>query len=605
MIISNTRILLLLLAISNILQPQEKIPSVLQVNINPERGMQSEFIIIPDSNTYDASEHILSFVSDIRINADASLLIRETIIVKSTGKKIIHGIVREFPMRYQSKITKTNYIVDFDIHEITQDGKPAEYFIKNVYNGKEIYIGSKDVFLPSGEHIYTIVYSTQRQLGFFADHDELYWNVTGNGWQFPIDQAKAIVHIPLDIPIEQVQVYAYTGKAGSIEQNYTVSIDNHDINYTTTNPLRRYEGLTIVVGWPKGFVVEPFWYKKFYWFLRDNILLFMATLWIFILLFWYLFWSIRIYFRNKSGIIIPLFYPPENMSPSAIGFVEHRSFKDTFLAVDIVDLAVYGWVTITYSYSFLSSTYTLTCAKNIDRLEQDTETNTYQKKLIATLFAKGNTVILNRKNRTYIKNTIGIIKQYTKQKYSHYIDYCLFLHSVAVCISIIGLIVCILSPDEHEILFLVIPAAIAIHLLMIYSFRAYTPEGQKVRNAIDGFKLFLNATEKERLKFISTPPTQTPELYEKYLPYAMVLGIEEQWTQQFTSLFTRLEHEGRPYKPIWYIGRPFKSTSFASHLHRTLKHTISSSVTPPGSKSGFGKSGGSGGGGGGGGGRGW
>ena len=108
----------------------------------------------------------------------------ETITVNSTGNVIKRGIYREFPTRYKDR-HGNNYVVDFSVNEVLRDGKPESYHLEGLSNGTRVYIGRKEVFLNPGTYTYTIRYSTNRQLGFFKDHDELYWNVTGNGWSFP------------------------------------------------------------------------------------------------------------------------------------------------------------------------------------------------------------------------------------------------------------------------------------------------------------------------------------------------------------------------------------------------------------------------------------
>jgi len=133
--------------------------------------------------------------------------------------------------------------------------------------------------------------------------------------------------------------------------------------------------------------------------------------------------------------------------------------------------------------------------------------------------------------------------------------------------------------------------------LFVYLLTGYTKEGLSVKNKIEGFKLFLATTEEDRLKVIGTPPTKTPQLYEKYLPYAIALGVEKQWSAKFAPVFAELEQEGTPYVPIWYVGTGsfarFDTSSFSADLSRSLN-------TSSGRSNGGGGSGSGGGGGGGG-----
>ena len=170
----------------------------------------------------------------------------------------------------------------------------------------------------------------------------------------------------------------------------------------------------------------------------------------------------------------------------------------------------------------------------------------------------------------------------------------------------------VVAPFEGASFWLFLCAYVIMLYLFSRSLKGYTIEGMRLKNQIDGFKLFLVTTETDRLKVIGTSPTKTPELYETYLPYAMALGVEQAWSAQFAPLFRKMEQAGTPYYPLWMIGwdsLAFSSSSFSSGFSSGISSAISSSGTPPGSKSGFGGGGsgggfsGGGGGGGGGGGR--
>lgn len=152
-----------------------------------------------------------------------------------------------------------------------QDGKPESYHFEDLSNGIRIYIGRQDVFLKPGAYTYTIRYSTGRQLGFFKDHDELYWNVTGNGWSFPIDRATATVQLPGVAEDKILEVDAYTGFTGGKGKDFFASTRSPGtVLFQTKRPLKPGEGLTIVVTWPKGYVAEPTITEKAQSFITDN-----------------------------------------------------------------------------------------------------------------------------------------------------------------------------------------------------------------------------------------------------------------------------------------------------------------------------------------------
>jgi uncharacterized membrane protein len=157
--------------------------------------------------------------------------------------------------------------------------------------------------------------------------------------------------------------------------------------------------------------------------------------------------------------------------------------------------------------------------------------------------------------------------------------------------------------------FVLVPAALTI-LVFVYLMRAPTALGRQFLDKIEGFRLYLDVAEKDELA-LRHPPEKTPALFEAYLPYALALGVEQAWAEQFAEVFDRIKDStGEAYQPSWYHGR-WRSGWFGGSTRNFAKMTsalngaISSASTPPGSSSGSGGGGSSGGGGGGGGGGGW
>ena len=225
------------------------------------------FLLLLSREAFAEGERILSFDSDIIVHENSTLTVRETIRAHSEGDQIRHGIYRDFPSLYQSKYG-TRILVDFRVVEVMRDGRPDGYHTEDRDNGVRVYLGKSDVLLDPGDYTYTLTYETDRQLGFFADHDELYWNVTGNGWIFPIERATAIVRLPGGIPRDKITTEGYTGPQGSKEKAYRSSVGlDRSAWFEATALLDAGEGLTIVVGWPKGFVAGPTGGEKARYFL--------------------------------------------------------------------------------------------------------------------------------------------------------------------------------------------------------------------------------------------------------------------------------------------------------------------------------------------------
>ena len=214
-------------------------------------------------------ERIGEFRGDVVVEPDGALTVTETIRVVATGQQIKRGIIRDFPTRYTGKYGET-VNVGFQLLHVTRDGAPERYKIESYANGLRIKIGNKDVFLPQGEYVYTLVYRTTRQLGFFEDYDELYWNVTGSGWSFEIESARASVTLPGGA--ELTNWAAYTGKPGERGQDFQTAYQPSGaaLAVQTSRALAPGEGFTIAIAWPKGFVAEPTASQKTADFARDN-----------------------------------------------------------------------------------------------------------------------------------------------------------------------------------------------------------------------------------------------------------------------------------------------------------------------------------------------
>ena len=170
-----------------------------------------------------AQEEILSYHSDIEIHADASMTVTEKITVRSEGNRIQRGIFRDFPTQYQDRFGNT-IRVNFQPISITRDTNNEPWSSEPRSNGVRVYIGDANVLLTNGIHNYELRYRTTRQLGYFEDHDELYWNVTGNGWDFRILQASARLTLPQEIGISELAVEGYTGPFGASAEGITQRI---------------------------------------------------------------------------------------------------------------------------------------------------------------------------------------------------------------------------------------------------------------------------------------------------------------------------------------------------------------------------------------------
>jgi len=624
----------------------------------------------------DSTERITDYSSDITVAKNGGLTVTETITVMVQDDQIRHGIFRDFPTTYTDRYGR-RMRVGFTVLRVTRDGFNEPYDLANIEDGERIKIGDANVLLSPGLHTYTITYATDRQIGFYDKFDELYWNVTGNFWAFPIDQAEAIVHLPPGARI--LQSAYYTGAAGSRDQNAaSEKLSGNVIRFRTTEALQANEGLTIAVGFNKGAVLPPSAVELRADFIRDNASMIVALAGTLILLVYFgvTWWSFG---RDpKHGTIIPLFAPPDGFSPAAVRYVHLMAYDRKAYAASLIDMAVKGYLTIAEN----DGTYTLT---RTGKSEEACGLSDTESAIAARIFEDGNAIEMKQVNHTNIAASISALKTTLHNEYEknyfvtnlHWliggvaililtalgsailssgsaaaasamfplgmfaVAASLFVHRAwnawqsaiygpgsrilntfgalfmtAFAIPFIGVMIVVFAGFGGEIS---LPAAAALVVggvacyVFYHLLKAPTLAGAKIRDQIDGFRIFLNTAEKDRLEKLN-PPNVTPAVFEKFLPYAIALDCENQWSKRFeaeAAAAGSVPSAGAAYggyMPIWYSGRSFDSFGaggFASALGASLAASAASAATAPGSGAGSGGGGFSGGGGGGGGGGGW
>ena len=618
-----------------------------------------------------AAEEIVSFQSVIQVNPDASLTVTETITVRAEGIRIKRGIFRDFPTRY---FEDSGYLrkVGFTILGIKRDGKAEPYFTKNISRGVRIYIGKKDVFLDHGIHTFELQYRTTRQLRHFEEYDELYWNVTGNRWAFPINRARARVILPPGAKIRQKA--GYTGYFGGSGKDYRVSGEtDREISFETTRPLRVYEGLTIAVGWQKGLVREPGRWERLSLLVIDNSGVFVLAGGAVLTVLYFLFsWSL--FGRDpERGVVIPLFAPPEGFSPAAVSYLHFMGFAragrgatKAFVAA-LTSLATKGHLTIEDDDDELTLIATGKDRRGLPAGERaiakgllgSRKKITFTRKhgrVIATTQSNFESAIKGEYGQAFFRNNyvrygigaaIGILslilflplQQPSEKQIIIYAETLLsglsgalllalggrrllgwipgggskLLGGLFTLLGLVAIVPALLMPAAAVgTLPVYVPLAILAIAVSLVAFffllRAPTVVGRRIMDQIEGFKLYLTVAESERLNLVGAPDLDAT-LYERYLPYAIGLGVEEPWSEAFAAHLARSAPEAEySYQPAWYHGRAWDSGRMgtaAGAMVAAVGASMASAMPTSSSSSGSSGGGFSGGGGGGGGGGGW
>jgi len=539
-------------------------------------------------------ERIINYLSEIRVSSDAKVTVADTILVHSEADEIKHGIFRDFPTSYKDRFGN-KYNVSFSVKEALLDGKRVNFWQERNGNGIRVYVGDKENTLKEGDYTYRLTYESEGQLGFFQDHDELFWNVTGNGWVFPIDKISAKVYLPDGVQAKDIRVDGFTGISGSTEKALKSVVTKNGAEFITTRALGEGEGLTIVVGWPKGFVSEP---SRTVRTIRSNLSSGVMVAGFFLVLSFYV-WAWAKKGRDpKKGSVIPQYEPPRNLTPAEMRYVMRFGYDKKALTSMLLHLAVKGYIKIKQEGKEYS----------IELLKEYQGNNKGERDTIREIFSKGQVIKLDKKDyRVFQKAENALVGELQEGFRGKYFSWNLLYFALGFFFTMILFFICAVLPPGITPLTVVMLLLIAVvHAMFIFLLRAPTVEGRRLMDEIEGFKWFLSVTEKERMNF-HNPPNRTPELFERFLPYALGLGVENKWAEQFATVFAQLKEAGKPYVPAWYVGNNFNAlytANFATDLSHSLNASISAASTPPGSSSGF-SGGSSGGGGGGGGGGGW
>jgi uncharacterized membrane protein YgcG len=557
-----------------------------------------------------AQERILSYDSQVQVNADGSLDVTEAIRVHAEGNQIRRGIYRDFPTRYHDRYGN-RVVVDFQMLEVLRDGRPEPWFTERVGNGVRINTGNDDLLPTPGDFTFRLRYRTTRQLGFFADHDELYWNAIGTGWIFPIEGGSVAVRLPEPVPVEQLHAEAYTGPQGAKDQHYEASIPAPGTaGWRLTQPLQPQEGLTIVLSFPKGVVAAPSGVQKSFWLLRDNRGLLVALAGLVALLAYCTGRWRKVGRDPPAGTIIVRYDPPAGHSPAGLRYMKRMRYDMRCFSADLLSLAVSRALIIQRDKAPLKDTWTLQGTPGGGDAAAHTPE---QAALLDALFGGGHaTLELAQKNAATIQ---GIIQKHARALGGRFKPQMFRTHggsiTVAVLIALLSSVAAFgIGAGAGPIVLLVIPVALAMLVVVIvfaFLVRAPTVEGRKLLDEIEGLKRYLSVAEKQDLQRLQGPDGGEPQLdatrFESLLPYAVALEVEDAWTKKFTLAVGAAAAAEATSAITWYRGAQIGDIgSFSKAIGSSLASQIASSSSPPGSSSGGGGGGSSGGGGGGGGG---
>ena len=540
-----------------------------------------------------ASEwHIKNFDSNLVVAQDGTTTVREHLEIDFEGT--FHGIYRDIPIQYPGP-RGSNYTLFLTVTSVTDgQGQKLKYdsSVQGNYRHLKIYVPNA----VDTTKVVEISYTVKNAVRWFDDHDELYWNVTGNDWPVPIDSAMAIILLPSGAT-NNLRAQAFTGSYGSEARDATVTVNGNVVRVQTNEALSMREGLTADVYITKGVLTQPSQLTFALWFLRSNPIV-LLPVWAFIVMFF--FWWTKGRDPKPDISVAPMYEPPKGMTPAEVGTLTDDTVHPRDITSTLIDLAVRGYLKIEETESrvllFSHRDYIFHLLKPQSEWGQ---IEAHERLMLNHMFTGGTSQIRLSELRNQFYVAIPSIKEdilaelRSKGMYSvdpdsahaYVLAGVVFTALPFVLLQVLGW-----GSILDSVGLLVGAGIIALIIVFLFAriMTAKSIKGVRTKVEILGFQEFINRVDADRLK------RMPPDTFEKVLPYAMALGIENRWAKAFQGIVQN--------PPTWYVGPTpyvgFNPIFFASSMHAMAMDAHQAFVAAPrASSTGSGWGGGGGGGG--------
>ena len=537
---------------------------------------------------------INDFTANILINPDSSFTVQETLTVEFHRPR--HGIYREIPYIYTDSLGSSIRTPTEVLSVKDGNGNKLRSKVSRKGNILNIRIGDPDTYV-SGLQKYVIFYKVENAILFFDDHDELYWNVTGNYWKSEIKHAVCTVSLA-GKKTKEFWAACYTGRSGSAEKSCTYENAENFIEIKTQRSLSAGEGLTIAYGWDKGLVSHPSSLRKFLWLIN------LQQNWIFIFPLLSLSIMLNLWYtkgrdpRDRESVTV-MYGPPQYnnvpLCPAEVGTLIDETLDSRDITATIVGLAVKGYIKIEETkvegIVFDSKDYHLAKQK-----EPDDSLSLFERELMSYIFGSlPGKMVSELKNKFYayidpLRKTL--YSELTKKKY-----FTVSPDKVRQLYAAAGFIIVIAATVLISLLFSDSIGGTRTFLagilcgLPIFGLAKFMPaktrSGAAAYMSILGFEEFLTRAEKDQLMRM-----KDENLFSRFFPYALALNVADNWAKAFEGIYQQ--------PPEWYVspmgGRMFSPTGF-NHSINSAMSSLSTAIFSAPRSSGTGRGGFSGGGG--------
>ncbi|MFY9752643.1 MAG: DUF2207 domain-containing protein [Candidatus Acidiferrales bacterium] len=490
---------------------------------------------------------IQDFSEQVTVRADGTIDVTEIIEARFNGSW--NGIYRTIPVNYTGAGGMNYKLMLAAVSATDEDGNSLKIERSTQGNNAKFKI-----WVPGAQDATKKILFSYRvvdAIRFSDEHDELYWNVTGDQWDVPIQSASA--HIELPAGVTGLHAIAYTGAAGSRAQDAEVTISDNSVEIVANHRLAFHQGLTAVVGWDKGFVHQPTAAQLIALYLQSNWPLILIPIVLAIML--WLWWT-----RGRDperGAVTVQYEPPDKLTPGECGTLVDNEVDMRDITATLVDLAVKGYLTIEQKDApgMLGLTHHRDYIFHLKKAPAEwTAARPHEQQMLVALFGDGATPdvkLSDLQNHFYTQLPAIRDRIYDALMSDGY-----YLHrpdtvrsayiGIGVALGFGSIFLCNflgMATSTSPIAWIVAGVASgAIAAGFGWFMAARTLKGARTRELVLGFEEFLGRVEGDRIQRIE----KTPELFEKFLPYAMALRVDKKWAQSFAGIAIQ--------PPQWYSG---------------------------------------------------
>ncbi|MCQ2410639.1 MAG: DUF2207 domain-containing protein, partial [Elusimicrobiaceae bacterium] len=513
-------------------------------------------------------EKIYLFDTDIKVQPDGTIHVSETISLNVRHQQIRRGIYRDIPTSLKENATPLS---------LTMDGQTHPFFTEHKNGNLRVNFGN-DNYIPQGQHTYIFTYTFAGAVDSYTHYNEIYWNVTGNDWNFTIDKARVHLSFPPGTHIQADGISTYTGHKGS-KQNQAVQTG--ELTFETTRPLAPQEGFTVAVPFNKGTVVaQPWWKQNVQVFSGPALfsLLLAACLFVYFIHTW-----LKVG-QDPAYVAVAQYEPLQYIALASMQYLCTQSLDTTVLTCALLDLAMQGYIEITEKKEFFSSTKAV-ITRYFDKDEQSLPAEEQ-----IMLRHIGGALNLSPSSAEKFNKMRQEIQEHFKQQSKFYVvSNTSYIAKAGLMLAALGIVPFLFMPQPAPFIFInchfaVFFLAMAVFVpnlwiktgvgLLLSAFygifwvgillkspptaaicqvlfvagmwgfafyasliRNVTPAGRDLFAHIYGFKKYMKTAEVNRVA--ASNPADAEKIFCRFLPFAFALGLENQWIERFEKILSK------------------------------------------------------------------